>query len=110
MDIVIAFKDIKAQYEIEKFSLFQMGKVNKIFPSCEVKINNGKEMIVKIDCPLCGEQHYYKYNLFELLKREMVIGGCEIIGSPVFFIGGKEKIEERVNKYREINKELFEII
>jgi ArsR family metal-binding transcriptional regulator len=110
MDIAIAFKNIKDQYEIEEFSLFEIEKVNKKFPSHEVKISKNKEMIIKVGCPLCGEKHYYKYNLCELLKREMTIGGCEILGMPVFYIGAKEKIEQRVNKYREINRQLFEMI
>jgi len=110
MNIAIAFKNMKGQYEIEKFSLFEIEKVNTKFPSHEVKINKSKEMIIKVGCPLCGEQHYYKYNLCELIKREMTIGGCEILGLPVFYIGSKEKIEQRVNKYREINRQLFDII
>ena len=110
MDIAMAFKNMKGQYEIEKFSLFEIEKINKKFPSHEMKINKNKEVIIKVSCPLCGEKHYYKYNLSELLKREMTIGGCEILGIPVFYIGGKEKIEQRVNKYIEINKQLFEMI
>lgn len=110
MDIAIAFKNIQGQYEIEKFSLFEIEKVNKKFPSHEMKINKNKEMIIKVNCPLCGEKHYYKYKLNELLKREMTIGGCEILALPVFYIGGTERIEQRVNKYREINRQLFEMI
>jgi len=110
MDIAIAFKNIKDQYEIEKFSLFEIERVNKKFPSHEMKIINSKEMIIKVGCPLCGEKHYYRYSLCELLKREMTIGGCEILALPVFYIGGTEKIEQIVNKYREINRQLFEMI
>jgi len=108
--ISIAFKNICDQYEIEQFSLFEVEKVNRRFASMNVKINRGKEIQFNVKCPLCGEEHYYKYNVGEFVNRDMIIGGCETLGVPLFYIGNREKVDKRIKRYREITEELYAMI
>ena len=109
-DVSIAFKNVCGQYDIEQFSLFEVEKINRRFTSLEVKINRNKEIHFKVKCPLCGEYHHYNYNIGEFVKRDMIIGGCEALGVPLYYIGEKENVEKRIKRYREISEELYAMI
>jgi len=108
--ISIAFKNSCDQYEIEQFSLFEVEKVNRRFTSMKVKINRNKEIQFKVKCPLCGEEHHYGYSIGEFIKRDMIIGGCEVLGVPLFYIGDGDKVGKRIKRYREISEELYAMI
>ncbi|GLC29384.1 hypothetical protein [Clostridium omnivorum] len=109
-DICIALKNLYGQYDVEDFSIFEMEKLARSFPSLEVKLVRNKEVSIKLKCPLCGEEHYYCYNLGDLVKRDMLIGGCEVLGMPLFFIGKKNVVMSRVKKYKEVNKKMYALI
>lgn len=106
----IAVKNFYGQYEIKDFSLFKMQSSISGFASLEIKINRNKEIAMKIKCPLCGEYHHYHYNINDLIKRDMVMGGCESLGLPLFFMGNKEMVQNRIKKYREVTKNLYAMI
>jgi len=108
--VSIAFKNACDQYEIEQFSLFEIEKVNSRFASMKVKNNRNKEIQFKVKCPLCGEEHHYNYSISEFVKRDMIIGGCEALGVPLFYIGDREKVDKRIKRYREISEELYAMI
>lgn len=109
-DLSIAIKDDYGQYDIKKFSLFRLEKLNSGFSSLEVKVIRNKYVVFKLECPLCGEFHYYKYSINEFVKRKMIIDGCEKLGSPLFFIGNKPEVEQRINKHREVKKQIYAMI
>jgi hypothetical protein len=108
--ISFALKNILGQYEINEFSLFEIDKISKKFPNLNISISRQKEVGFRIECPLCGEYHKYSYNLNEFVKREMVIGGCEVLGIPLFYIGNKFKVFQRVSKINEVNKNVSAMI
>jgi hypothetical protein len=106
----IAVKDACGQYEIKEFSLFKIDKLNEGLDRLHIKFNKTKEMKIKIECPICGEYHSYSYNIGELVKRDVIIGGCESIGYPLFYIGNKNNVEWHINRFNEINKQVYAMI
>lgn len=106
----IAFKNYFGQYEIKEFSLFRLEKVYEGFTHLKINIIKNKEILISMKCPICDEIHTYNYNIDELLKRELLVGGCEIMGTPLFYIGSKKNVEEYVLKYNEINKKIYAMI
>ena len=88
------------QYETKNLTIFEINNMNKQYSNLEIIGNKNKEVTFKIKCPICNKYHYYKYNIVSIMKSEMVIGGCELLGIPIFFIGNNEKVNERINKFR----------
>lgn len=109
-NISIAAKDSYGQYEIRELSIFNLEKVNANFPSFEIKPYKNKEVSFKVKCPLCGEYHHYNYSIVDFIKREMVMGGCETLRMPIFFIGNKLSIEKRINKQKETIRKAYAMI
>lgn len=105
--VSIAFKNCVDKYDIKRFSIFNINDISMHFETIQVKRNNDNEFEFKVKCPICGEEHYYNYKIDNLIKETMVIGGCEKIGVPIFFIGKREKVEEKINKYEEVNKKIY---
>lgn len=106
----IAVKNEMGQYDNKQISLFELYNIHEKYGNLEISNDRSKEIKFKIKCPICNRIHYYRYNLIELMRSEMVISGCEIIGIPVFFIGNSDKVIERINKYNEINKKICAMI
>ena len=109
-EISFALKNTSGQYDIKEFSLFEMDKVKKEFPSIQMYLNRNKEFSFKLRCPLCGEHHSYNYNLNEFFKRDMVIGGCERLGMPLFFIGNQRKVHQRIKRFNEVSRKACAMI
>lgn len=102
--VSIALKNFYGQYDLKRFSLFEINKIHENFTSLRIKIYDNKEIVVKIKCPLCEKHHYYKYNINEFMNRDLIAGGCEVLGMPLFYMGNYNKVSRRVNKYNGINK------
>lgn len=105
-EVSLALKNYLGQYDIKDITLFEMNKVKDNFPSTDIKLYKGREISIKLRCPLCGEIHNYNYTIGELFKRDMVVGGCELMGMPLFFMGNKDNVYQRIGKMNEINKKL----
>ena len=105
-DITIALKNNAAQYCKEQLSLFRIQDISLLFEVVNFKQNKKRCILLKIKCPICGELHQFNYMLNDLIKREVIIGGCEITGSPIFFIGKEWKIDKIINKYNEIREKM----
>lgn len=108
-DISIALKNFYGQYDINRFSLFERNKINRNFISLQVKVNNNGIML-KLRCPLCGKYHYYRYSLNEFIKKSLIVGGCEVLGMPLFYVGSYDKVKQRVRRHNQINKKLYAMI
>ncbi|MGY0374340.1 hypothetical protein [Clostridium sp. JNZ J1-5] len=108
--ITAAFKNSLGQYDIKRLSVFEIANINKFFNNIECEKLKNKEIKIKIICPICGEYHHYVYNISDFIKRSMIIGGCEKIGLPLFFIGNTEKVEDKINKYKEVNRKIYAMI
>lgn len=107
LNVCIALKNDFGGYNIKNVSLFNIKKIETVFTDFKVVINKNKEVIITLKCPICHNYHTYRYNINELFKREMSIGGCEVLGMPVFFIGDYNKITQQVNKFIEINNKMY---
>lgn len=103
----IAIKNSYNIYDLKKCTVFQLKNLEKKFTSVESVDISGKEFKIKIKCPLCGEYHLYKYSINELMNKEMVIGGCEILGYPIIYLGNYKKVKQKVDRYIETNKEVY---
>lgn len=109
-NIAMALKNSNGQYKVEELTIFEIESMKTRFPSLNVEVNKGNEMVIKVKCPLCSEYHFYHYNINELLKRNMVIGGCEQLALPIFFIGKNEKVIEKVNEHRQTIERIYAMI
>jgi len=109
-NIAIALKNSSEEYKIEQLTIFEMESIKTKFPTLDVNVNKFNEILIKVKCPLCGECHFYHYNIIELLKRNMVIGGCEQLALPVFLIGKNQKVIEKVNEYRQTIEKIYALI
>lgn len=104
-NISIALKDFNGCYVLQKFSIFETNELNKSFSSLGVEIYD-KTLCFKVKCSLCGKYHYYKYNINELIKKGLTVGGCEVLGLPLFYIGRYEKVNQIVSRHNNINKQI----
>ena len=109
-DMGFALKNEYGEYETRSISLFEMEKINKMNSVLQVDISKNKEYRFKIKCSLCGEYHQYKYNLNDLTKRDMVIGGCESLGVPLFYLGNNMKVLTTISKLNSIREKNFAMI
>ncbi|WP_102401459.1 hypothetical protein [Haloimpatiens massiliensis] len=104
-NIIIAIKDKHSKYVVEKTNIFGIKQIsNKITPF-KISIKN-KELILKVNCPLCNRIHGYKYKVNSLVNREMLIGGCETLNTPLFFIGEENSVMKKINKYEQVNGQI----
>lgn len=108
--IGIAFKDLFNDYKVVNISLFDIKNINKYFSNVHMKINRNVQLKVKVMCPICGKYHYYTYNINDLLKDCLIIGGCEQLGEPIFFMGNIKNVEDKINSYRLYNKKVYAIL
>jgi predicted RNA-binding Zn-ribbon protein involved in translation (DUF1610 family) len=109
-NIAIALKNSNGEYKIEELTIFEIESMNARFSSLNVELYKTNEIVIKVKCPLCGEVHIYHYNINELLKRNMVIGGCEQLALPIFFIGKNEKVIQKVKEHRQTIKKIQAMI
>jgi hypothetical protein len=104
-EISIALKNYCGKFDLIDFSIFEIGKINSRLELLKVNLVNHNVLLFKIKCPVCGNKHYYRYSICEFLKREILIGGCEVYGTPLFYIGNNEKIIKKVNIYNKVISE-----
>lgn len=101
----VAVKNNQGGYDIKSISIFEANVFNVCFSLTHSK-KCSKNIIIKMKCLLCGNFHTYKYSTADFLKRDLIIGGCELIGMPLFYIGDKIKVEQKVDKYNKIEKKI----
>ena len=109
-NIAMALKNSNGEYRVYEMTIFEIESMKTRFPSLSVKLHQGNEISIVVKCSLCGENHFYNYNINELLKRDMVIGGCEQLALPIFLIGKNQKVIEKVNEHRETIKKFYSTI
>lgn len=109
-NIAMALKDSNGQYKVEELTIFEIESMRTKFPCLYVKLNKGDEILIEVKCSLCGDYHSYHYNINELLKTNMVIGGCEQLALPIFFIGKNEKVIKKVNEHRQTIEKIYAMI
>lgn len=110
VDVSIALKNFYGYYDINRFSLFETDRINENFTSLKVKVQNNREIILKVKCPVCGKYHYYRYSVNEFVRRKLVIGGCEVFGEPLFYIGKYDKVNQKISQFKNLNSKLYAMI
>lgn len=108
--ISMAFKDYDGQYKIENASIFELESLSDKFTSLNIKMDKNKGIIFMIKCPICECKHYYSYNLSDIMKHDLIFGGCETMGVPLFIIGKNNKVEQTIRKYCERNRKISAMI
>ena len=109
-NLSLALKNEIGQYEVREFILFEINNSSIKFEKIHIKYTKNKEIRFKVKCPICNKYHYYTYSLDNFFKREMIIGGCDLLGEQIFFIGKTKKVYERINKYMEIKNKVYAML
>ncbi|WP_163192869.1 hypothetical protein [Clostridium thermarum] len=109
-ELKIAVKDTESRYNMIDTSIFEIESTSKHLPNFQSKITKAKDVYVKVKCPICGEYHEAKYKISDLLKKQLVVGGCELTGSPIFFVGKPMRINKYISKYNEVNSKLYAML
>lgn len=99
----MAFKDYNGQYDLKYINLFGIKNLEDKFKNIKVELIKNKEIRFKVYCPICGRYHFYDYDIRELVKRKMILGGCEELNIPIFYIGDSELVKNKVTKLMKIN-------
>lgn len=106
-DLSIAIKDKNSKYNIVSTSLFRLKQ------SCEslgqvfhVEIDDGL-ISVSIICPICGDNHRYKFLLKKLINGSVAVGGCDKLGIPILYIGNGREVHNKILRYNNLNKEIY---
>ncbi|CDI48353.1 hypothetical protein [Clostridium tetani] len=103
-----AIKDESGKYLLKEVSLFKFKELMSTITSIQdIKIIN-KELVLHVECPICGDIHIYTYSIKDLLVYNgLIVGGCELLNNPIFYIGSYEKVTRRITTYNEINKNMY---
>lgn len=109
-DVSVAVKNFYGHYDINKFSLFETNRINESFTSLKLKVQNNREVVLKVKCPVCGKNHYYRYSVNEFIRRKLIVGGCEVLGEPLFYIGKYDKVNQKINGFKNTNRKIYAMI
>lgn len=109
-ELCIAVKNYYGQYRLRNFSIFKIDDLNSCFTPFKATIDKNREIIIKVKCPICDCYHFYRYSINDVLNRNILVGGCESLGVPLFYIGKNKNVLNRVKRYNEVNKNLFAMI
>jgi len=105
-DRTIALKNNEGTYNIDTISLFKGEAADVSISIARQKSKPGRNLTLKVRCPLCGGIHSYKYGLRDFFVRQIVVGGCEFTGMPLFYIGDAEKVQEKISRIKKIEKKI----
>ena len=109
-DFAIAFRSIYGNYDFNEVSLFNLEKISGLVDGLQIYIYDNKEIVLKTECPICGKNHEFKYSMVEAMSKSVIIGGCEEVGTPIFYLGKNSKVQQRIKKYNQINTEIIAMI
>ncbi|MGE5626807.1 MAG: hypothetical protein ACM3X7_01690 [Solirubrobacterales bacterium] len=106
----IALKNSNGGYDIKNISIFRAEDFNVCFSLTHSKSCKGKKVIIKVKCPLCGNDHSYTYCTSDFIRRDLIIGGCEIMGTPLFYLGDENKVKDKINRINKYEKKIYAYI
>ncbi|HCW04010.1 MAG TPA: hypothetical protein DGK91_05415 [Clostridium sp.] len=109
-DFRIAVKDKKNCYKTYDVSIFKLKSISDYLPNINTITTRSRKIYVKYKCPICGEEHENNYSIKDLLRKQLIVGGCELTGSPVYFIGKPIKVSKYISKYNEINSKVYAML
>lgn len=106
----IAIKTIERNYIIKNLSVFNLNKINENSTSLKVNFINNKILSLKVKCAFCENIHHYRYSVGELIRKDITIGGCEILGFPMLYIGDYKILEDEILKYSKVNTQIYAMV
>ncbi|SCN23866.1 hypothetical protein N3C_1535 [Clostridium sp. N3C] len=109
-DIKIAVKNSNNCYKSYDFSIFELESISDYLPDFNATINSSNKICIRYKCPICGEEHENNYNIKDFFRKQLIIGGCDITGSPVYFVGQPIKVSKYISKYNEINSKVYAML
>lgn len=102
----IALKNNSGEYDFSGISVFKADGLNVSYTVTRLKSKSGSSIAMKVRCPLCGGIHNYKYSLHEFWVRTLIVGGCEFTGMPLFYLGDRARVQEKIRRINKIEKKL----
>jgi hypothetical protein len=102
----VALKNNNGGYDISGISVFKEGGLNVSYTITLSKSKTGRSVTMKARCPLCGAVHSYRYSLHEFCLRTLIVGGCEFTGLPLFYLGEKARVQEKISRTSKIEKKI----
>ncbi|WP_368489528.1 hypothetical protein [Clostridium sp. BJN0013] len=106
----IVIKTPEGNHIVKNFSAFNLNKINENSTFLKVSFLNNKMVSLKVKCIFCENTHYYRYSIGDLIKKDMIIGGCDILGLPILYIGNCKMIEDEILKYTKVNTRIYAMI
>lgn len=100
-NVSIAIKNSR-NYGVKSFSLFNCAELSENLSALQISLVNKTEVMIKVECEYCGGIHFYKYNLHDFIKKQLIVGGCEALGFPLFYVGKELKVRDTINKVNKI--------
>ena len=109
MNTQIAYLCASCQdYEIKNISLFDFSGRRECEYICSCKgsklkitKNSNKSFKVDLFCPVCQAEHSYAIPFSQFFSDEVYSFSCPHYEAEVFFVGNKEKLEQKVKEYVE---------
>jgi len=102
----VALKNNIGGYDVSGISVFKAGGSDVSYTVTRSKSKSGRSVTMKVRCPLCGGIHSYRYSLHEFCFRTLIVGGCEFTGLPLFYMGEKARIQEKISRISKIEKKI----
>lgn len=102
----IALKNNNGGYDVSGISVFKAEGLNVSYTVTRSKSKSGSSIAMKVGCPLCGGIHSYKFSFHEFWARTLIVGGCEFTGMPLFYVGDKARVQEKISRINKIEKKI----
>lgn len=101
-EIAIAFKDEQGRYIKFNGTVFGLSGLIKRYHAAKIIFYRKKQIAFSVKCPICEEVHNYVYEIRDIVDKELIVGGCEKIGIPIFYIGKENGISDIIKKQHEV--------
>lgn len=103
MEMVLAFKRLDFSYNMKKVNIFSLTEKDNIFKEINISKKSNGEISFSTLCSICGEYHVYNISLKSLIKKNVLILGCKVLGTPIIILGKKEEVENLVLHHNFVN-------
>ncbi|CAM2755694.1 hypothetical protein HAHI6034_04270 [Hathewaya histolytica] len=94
MDLTLALKKNDNNYDINDINLFNLKENNIYGQKIKIYKNKNGDITFQVFCNMCEEEHIYILNLKSVLKKDVSILGCHLLGIPLVIIGKKEVVNK----------------
>lgn len=107
-NVTIALKKLDNNYTIYNLNLFNLQYIDEGNISINKIKNNALEF--KVCCHLCEKEHIYIYSIKEIVKKDLIVLGCEKLGIPLVVLGKKEEVGKMIYPHNYVNYKINVIL